>query len=127
MNPEDEIPADVRGFLRACIRSVGHMEALVLLMEGPNQVWTESSVAGRLYVPEASARSFLRDLAAAGLLDGSGAPERWLFAPSDAALVDQASRAVLLYRQRLLPMTRLIRARDDAAAQLADAFRIRKD
>lgn len=125
MNPE-EIPSDVRDFLRACIPSVGHMEALLLIVEEPHQVWRVDNLARRLYVSEAAVRTFLGNLSAAGLLVRSGSPEQWVFAPKDEPLAGQAARALRMYRERLLPMTKFIQSREDAGTQLADAFRFRK-
>jgi hypothetical protein len=123
---DDEIPWNVRAFLRACIPSVGHMEALVLLMEEPNQVWRGGTVAQRLYVPEPFAGSLLKHLSAVGLVGCAVSTEEWTFAPEDPALADEAWQALRMYRERLLPMTRLIQSREDAATQFANAFRIRK-
>jgi hypothetical protein len=123
----DDIPLSVREFIEARIPSVGHMEALALTQEEPGETWTAARVAQRLYVPEKTALGFLRDLTASGILSGPGAAGEWRFAPVRPALADDAAATVRCYRQRLLPMTRLIQSRHDAATQLADAFRLRKE
>ncbi|MES2642994.1 MAG: hypothetical protein V4850_26150 [Myxococcota bacterium] len=117
----------MRAFLRAHIPSIGHMEALALTVENATQSWTVEHVARRLYVPEAQAETLIRHLSATGLLERTGTPEQWRFAPADETLAGLATRTVRLYRQRLLRMTELIRAGADPGSQLADAFRFRKE
>jgi hypothetical protein len=127
VNLDEDIPSDVRAFIRAHIPSIGHMEALVLTVENPKQEWSVADVARRLYVPEAKADALIRHLSTTGLLERAGPPERWRFAPADDALAGIATRTVRMYRERLLRMTEFIRAGADPGRQLADAFRFRKE
>jgi hypothetical protein len=122
----EDIPADVRAFIRAYIPSVGHMEALALAVEAPDQAWLVEEVAGRLYISEARAEPLLRDLAAAELLEPSVSQVSWRLT-TNGARAEPARRAVRLYRERLLQVTALIHSGGDAGRILADAFRFRKE
>lgn len=127
MNSENFIPTDVQEFLHRYIPSVGHMEALILTIEEPGNLWTVPEMAARLFVTEAKTQGFLQDLATAGLVVCEGAPEHWRFASADPALAGLAVRTGRFYRERLVAMTGVIRSRPDSARQLADAFRFRKE
>lgn len=108
---EEAVPAEVRAFVHAHVPSVGHMEALVLTMEDSDRRWTAESLAQRLFVPQARAGDILRDLAAAGLVEGVQAVGAWRFAPRDASLGALAGLARRAYRRHLKAMTAVIHAR----------------
>ena len=110
---DDDLPGEVCAFVRAHIPSIGHMEALVLTVEEPLHVWTAESLAGRLFMPKGAVGFLLRDLSASGLVEYS-APGVWRFARYHTMLTAVARRAVRLYRQRLVPMTTMIRVVADA-------------
>ncbi len=121
----DEIPPDVRGFIRAHVPSVGHMEALALAIE-QERVWTGPEVAKRLYVEEGQAVSILKDLTVTGILAWVAEEGGWRRSRTDTELAELAERTTRMYRQRLVVMTNLIHARKDPGQQFADAFRFRK-
>lgn len=125
MDPE-EIPPDVLAFIQANIPSVGHIEALQLILEEHTRAWSAPEVAKRLYVSEEECRGLLCDLHAAGLLQSAENGARWRFGPVDPELADRAARTVQFYQRRLVVVTRLIHARVDAGKQFSDAFRFRR-
>jgi len=59
---EDTIPLEVREFLLECVDTVAQLEALLLLRESPQREWDIPSLARRLYIGEAEARSILSSL-----------------------------------------------------------------
>ena len=66
--PRPVIDKDVKRLVFTCIPTVPHMEALILLRELPNQMWSADDIAARLYIKAEAAMALLRDLSAAGFL-----------------------------------------------------------
>lgn len=126
MSAVDEVPEPVRFFIERHIPTVGHMEALALLIEEPETAWTVALVSRRLYVAEVRADGLLRDLSRTGLLARDESGGSWRFAPPDPEERTRSLEAVTCYRQRLIPVTFLIQSRQEAGARFADAFRLRR-
>ncbi len=120
-----EIPNDVCVFVRSHIPSVGHMEALVLIVEEPHSAWTSASVARRLFVLEARADTILHELSTAGLI-GLAASGAWRIAPHSPTLNELARRTVGLYRRHLKAMTRIIWSSRDPCGPHPDRHPNRK-
>ncbi|MFZ5475664.1 MAG: hypothetical protein ACOZNI_02715 [Myxococcota bacterium] len=117
----------MRAFLADHIPSVGHMEALVLAHDAPGQDWSVEDVAGRLYVPVATAEGILRDLARSGLLAEDAATKRYRYAPDPDGLARRAADARDVYRRCLILVTQLIHERTETPAwRFSDAFRFRR-
>jgi hypothetical protein len=57
-----EIPARVLQFLAERIDSVPQLEAVLLLWQDPQQLWSEEELAGRIYVGRQDAATILQSL-----------------------------------------------------------------
>jgi hypothetical protein len=57
-----EIPARVLQFLAERIDSVPQLEAVLLLWEDPQRLWSEEELAGRIYVGRQDAATILQSL-----------------------------------------------------------------
>ncbi|MEJ5989288.1 hypothetical protein WG902_04770 [Ramlibacter sp. PS3R-8] len=121
-----ELPADVRRFILTSIPSVPYLEAALLLRAEPQQAWTDSLLAQRLYVPERTAAELLAQLRQAGVVTAAdGSSVRFAPLPELAVLLD---RLAAVYTAHLMTVTNLIHSRlERRAHQFADAFRFRKD
>jgi hypothetical protein len=125
----DDVPPDVRQFILDSIDSVAQLEALLLLYRSPEQEWTADEVAHRLYIDARSAREMLAALATRGLIAAEGQSEiRYRYRPRSEDLATQVARLEAVYRERLIPVTKLIHAKPTGTIQhFADAFRLRRD
>ena len=122
-----ELPADVRRFILTSIPSVPYLEAVLLLRAEPQQAWTASLLAQRLYVPERTAGELVAQLRDGGVAEpvGDAAVVRYAPGPELADLLDRLAHA---YTANLMTVTDLIHSRvERRAQQFADAFRFRKD
>lgn len=120
------IPNDARQFLLRNIDSVAQWEGLLWLRGHPNTSWDAADVARHLYISENETAVLLNGLAERHILtveDGKlfrYAPEK----PEMDALIGVCAD---LYRQYLIPVTKIIHSKPKRVQAFADAFRIRKD
>lgn len=121
-----ELPADVRRFILTSVPSVPYLEAVLLLRAQPQQSWTGSLLAQRLYVPERTAADLVMQLRDGGVAEAAGeSAVRYGPGPELAGLLDRLAHA---YTANLMTVTDLIHSRvERRAQQFADAFRFRKD
>lgn len=121
------IPPEVLALIESAIPSVAVMEALLLLRENPDTTWTVASLAERLYIKEAEARSCADLLMSQGLVES--AEGGWRYAPRSDELRSAVEMLAECYRTRLIPLTRAIheRAPQQGIRLFADVFRLRKD
>jgi hypothetical protein len=121
----DPLPAELREFLARHIDSIAQLEALLLSVAAPDEVWDVPRIARRLYIGQQEASETLAHLAAHGLL----AHERggYRFCPLTQELLDMASLLAEHYRRHLIPVTNLIHAKPLRIRQFADAFKLKKD
>lgn len=56
------IPNEVEQFLLAAIDTVPHLEALLLIFQNPDTVWSVEDLAARIYVGSPQAAAVLEDL-----------------------------------------------------------------
>jgi hypothetical protein len=111
---DEVIPADIKNFIARHIDSVIQLEALLLLRACPDETWTLSAMAKRLYVTEQEVAEVLVLLCHDGLLSVNERVYRY-------------SRLSTLYSRQLIPVTNVIHAKPRRIRQFADAFRFRKD
>lgn len=111
------LPEAVRELLVRRIDSVAELEALLLLVNEPQQRWDAQAVARRLYIGEAAAANVLRNLHQHGL--AARRDEAWRFEPDSAGTRDAVQMLSTLYTQRLLTITTLIHGK---TARSIDAF-----
>ncbi|MBP2161113.1 MULTISPECIES: hypothetical protein [Asticcacaulis] len=120
------IPGDARQFLLRNIDSVAQWEGLLWLRGHPDRSWDAADVARHLYISEGETAVLLNGLAERHILaveDGKlyrYAPEK----PETDALIGVCAD---LYRQYLIPVTKIIHSKPKRVQAFADAFRIRKD
>ncbi len=126
----DIIPEECRQFLVQTIDTIAQWEALLLLRSEPERLWDVSTLAQQLYVEEGETAALLKGLAQRRLLAAvkteTGAGYRYQIADAQhAACID---RLADLYRQHLIPVTKIIHAKASGRANaFANAFRLRKD
>jgi hypothetical protein len=120
-----DLPDDLRDFIIAEIDSIAHLEGLLLIMENREQVWSEQTVAQRLYITDNQAAQILSSLAEAGFLHAAGSGFR--FSCKSEELEDMVRRLAQAYRQRLIAVTNLVHSKPSRLHQFANAFRLRKD
>ena len=117
----DDIPDDVRRFIRAHLDSVSVLEVLLLLYADPQRTWSAEEVARAQTTKPQAAAGFLGQLRESGL--ASEHEGRFRYAPHRT--VDAVAE---FYAARRPTVIGLIFDRPDpAASALADAFRFRKD
>ena len=122
---EDTIPLEVREFLLECVDTVAQLEALLLLRESPQREWDIPSLARRLYIGEAEARSILSSLMACGLVRSDGST--FCYQPQEPIRQSLVESVALTYARCLVPVTRLIHDKASGVRKFADAFKFRKD
>lgn len=111
------------------VPSVPYLEAVLLLRSNPEQLWTGSEMARRLYLSEQEAGALLQGAADAGLAvaDAAGNP-RYRFQPASPELGELVEQLAHHYALDIVTITELIHSRvDRRAKQFADAFRWRKE
>ncbi len=118
---------ELRRFIYS-IESVPHLEAMLLLHQGPTQVWDEDSLAKRLYLSPQNASKMLRDLCAYGICVLGATENGFRYAPSSGlgALIDELAS---YYASHLIEVTNVIHARNTGRRThlFADAFKFKKE
>lgn len=123
----DSLPEGVRLFIFQNIDSVPELELLLLLSERVRDLDVPEAAA-RVYVDEEEARRLLERLMRRNLLESSGEPPRYRFAPQDAEDVRRVSQVSQAYRTRLVAMANLIHSKASGSVQeFARAFDLKKD
>ncbi|MEC5397726.1 hypothetical protein [Uliginosibacterium sp. H1] len=120
-----EISPQTAAFIRRHIRSIGLLEALLLLQADAPQPWSAERLARELFVQENGALGFLSELERSGLVKRTG-DGSFLYAtrnPQDDAVVQDLRDA---YNERRVTVTSLIYARPSDAQTFADSFVFRK-
>lgn len=122
-----ELPDDLRRFILTSVPSVPYLEAVLLMRAGPQQDWTATELARRLYVPEGQGVQLVQLLRESGLAAEGREAGSIRYAPTHE-LTGLIDRLALAYAQDLVAVTELIHSRIDRRAQrFADAFRFRKE
>jgi hypothetical protein len=125
---EIDIPEPARAFFLTGVESIAEWEAVLLLRDSRDQPQDAASLARRLYITEAETLAILSRLVERGILRRSEQPVAFTFAPSSPELDEVISTCADLYRQYLIPVTRIIHSKPKMRLKaFADAFRIRKD
>lgn len=124
------ISEDLRRFILTSVPSVPFLEALLLLRATPDQRWSGTMLAGRLYIAERTAQGLLDELCRAGMAAPCPSPDQhcYCYAPASGTLRERIDGLAELYARHLVDVTNLIHSSlDRKAQQFADAFRLRKD
>ncbi len=120
------IPNDARQFLLRNIDSVAQWEGLLWLRGHADTAWDAAAVARHLYISESETAVLLNGLVERGIVAAEdGGLYRYKPArPETDVLVGSCAD---LYRQYLIPVTKIIHSKPSRVQAFADAFRIRKD
>jgi len=127
--PEDQLRKHVDEFILGRIRTVPHLEALLLVWNKRPNTWTAEQMSRALYIPAELADSILHDLSAQGLIRESAESPGIYDYQSSSREQDSLLAAVdTTYRRELIRVTRMIHSKTPSALQeFARAFRITKD
>ena len=123
------IPDQIKRFVLTSLRSVPHLEALLLLRTTADMRWSPQEAARRLYVSAALAAEVLSDLRDAGFLAADPeAEDCFRYQPSTGELKGMVDQLAAVYARDLIALTELIHARGRMKEQqFADAFLLRND
>jgi len=124
----EQIPEDVRRFLRTHIASVEQLEILRVLGESPAHEWTDEEVRQQAQVSAESIHAHLQAMNERGLLRcrTDDSKTRCAYGPHSAELEAGVRRLLDVYRQFPVTMIRLVyKPPTTSLGDFADAFRIR--
>jgi len=124
-----EIPARVLQFLAERVDTVPQLEALLLLAENPQRLWSEEEIAGRIYVGRQDAATILQSLQRAQLVSAeSAATVRYRYNPQWDPTGELMPEVAATYRRHLVPIATFIHSRASTAVrEFARAFDLKKD
>ena len=129
-----EIPARVLQFLAERIDTVPQLEALLLLWENPQRLWSEEELAGRIYVSRTVAATILQALQRQQFATAqTAAPEpaaamRYGYNPQWDPSGEVMPEVAAAYRRHLVPLATFIHSRASTAVrEFARAFDLKKD
>jgi len=121
----DDIPAEVREFLRRHIRSVGQLDVLYLLTSSTDRSWTAEQVAAELRNNVAMSDGHLRALASQGLIthrDGN------FSSCGDEVTAEMITKMIYIYNLRRPAVIHFIYSQpQESIRNFAEAFKIKKD
>jgi GAF domain-containing protein len=128
MNSPD-IPARVLQFLAERIDSVPQLEALLLIWEDPQRLWSEDELAARLYVSSQAAAAILQALQRQHLVTVElASAARYRYNAQWDATGEVVPEVAASYRRHLVPITTLIHSRASTAVrEFARAFDFKKE
>lgn len=122
-----DVPDEVWQFIAEKIDTVPHLEALLLLWENQNSVWSEDEIAARIYVSRDAAAGILQALQRRQLVSvEAGPPPRYRYNPAgDASSL--MPRVVVAYRRHLVPIATFIHTgASSSVREFARAFDLKK-
>lgn len=124
----DGVPQEIERFIERHIRTLGHLEALLLLRREAPQAFTGEETGKLLYIDSDVAGTQMAELAAAGFLVVDVEAKTFCYGPTDPnveRLIDELAR---LYQERRVSIITLIYSKPVNNVQtFADAFRLRKE
>lgn len=121
------IPSEVEQFLLAAIETVPHLEALLLIFQDPQAVWTVDELAARIYVDNPQAAAVLEDLTRRKLIARvEQSPPRYQFLTASPAETELLHKVAQAYRTQLVQVARFIHSKPSASVRdFARAFRLK--
>jgi hypothetical protein len=124
-----EIPARVLQFLAERIDTVPQLEALLLLWENPQRLWSEEELAARIYVGRQVAAATLQALQRQQLVIAE--PEsvvRYRYNPQWDPSGEVMPEVAATYRRHIVQLATFIHSRASTAVrEFARAFDLKKD
>ena len=119
-----DIGEEVLRFIEQYIETVPHLEALLLMRESQPKCWSIEQLAARIYVPPATARTILDDLARHGLVSAQG--DCHVFNPQWDEQRQLLARVAGTYNKHLTRVATLIHARGSRSVRdFARAFKLK--
>ena len=124
-----EIPARVLQFLAERIDTVPQLEALLLLWEDPQRLWSEEELAARIYVGRQVAATILQALERQQLVTSEAGPApRYRYNPQWDESGEVMPEVAATYRRHIVHLATLIHSRASTAVrEFARAFDLKKD
>jgi hypothetical protein len=120
------IPEKVLQFLAEKIDTVPQLEALLLMWESPQRLWSQEDLCARIYVDKLVATSILQALQRRQLIALEGSLYR--YDPSWDASAEIMPEVAAAYRRHLVPVATFIHSRASSAVrEFARAFDLKKD
>jgi hypothetical protein len=124
----ETIPSDVQRFVLTSIRSIPHLEAILLLRRDPGAGWDAARMARSLYMAESCAGDLLAELADSGFASVDGESGLHRYAPAGEELKKMIEWVAKQYPTHIIEITRLIHSRiGTQAQQFGDAFKLNPD
>jgi hypothetical protein len=124
-----QIPGRVLQFLAERIDTVPQLEALLLLWENPQRLWSEEELAARIYVGRPVAATILQALQRQQLVTcESGPAQRYGYNPQWDPSGEVMPEVAAAYRRHLVQLATFIHSRASTAVrEFARAFDLKKD
>lgn len=121
------IPNEVEQFLLAVIDTVPHLEALLLIFQNPDTVWSVDELAARIYVDNPQAAAVLDDLTRRKLIARvQNSPPKYQFLAASPAETELLHKVAQAYRTQLVQVARFIHSKPSASVRdFARAFRLK--
>ena len=125
-----ELSNELRRFINTIV-SIPHLEAMLLLHQAPNEEWSISTVAQRIYVGPSQAAVMLKDLCDAGICKSvANTTEDFIYSPATSELAQLIDELAEFYPRNLIQVTNMIHAKSSSGQRVqmfADAFKLHKD
>lgn len=124
-----DIPTRVLQFLAERIDTVPQLEALLLLWENPQRLWSEDELAARVYVSKPVAAAILQALQRQQLVTAEpDPPARYRYNPQWDPSGEVMPEVATAYRRHLVQLATFIHSRASTAVrEFARAFDLKKD
>jgi hypothetical protein len=125
--PSEELPPPIRAFISRYVRSVEHLEIL-LLFTPPDRSWSVAAAYDKIMSTPQSVERALEEFAQNGLLQRATEPPHDYRSVPDQEVQEQVAALAQLYRLKPVRVIEAIYHREAGAAQsFADAFKIKPD
>jgi DNA-binding IclR family transcriptional regulator len=123
-----EIPARVLQFIAERIDTVPQLEALLLLWENPQRLWSEEELAARIYVGRPVAATIMQALQRQQLVTTDPASARYRYNPQWDPSGEVMPEVAAAYSRHLVQLATFIHSRASTAVrEVARAFDLKKD
>ena len=123
-----EIPAHVLQFIAERIDTVPQLEALLLLWENPQRLWSEEELAARIYVGRPVAATIMQALQRQQLVTTEPASARYRYNPQWDPSGEVMPEVAAAYSRHLVQLATFIHSRASTAVrEFARAFDLKKD
>lgn len=122
---EFDLSEEIRNFINAHIRSVGHLEVLFLLGDDPSKEWTAEMVSGELRTNPTYALAQLKELTQAGIISVKSGK---YVCTTDPQILDQIYKLRNAYNVKRSTVINFIYDQPlEKIRSFAEAFKLKKD